>query len=565
MSLPEQTRISDFYGTDRWGSVVRTIPGGFTCIATIGRGSAAKIAAACDDGTVRIYDAITGVLRLSLMPEFPIQEMTGFPDGSLLVCTYKARPFIALWDIQTGGLVHTFILKGEVNRTIISLKGRYLACETSTKTVTVWETAQKTQKPAPCEKFLGVTPCWLAPEELIMVMDSGSACIRNVATKGPPVHKFDISGSFHSAVYSQVFDRLAIMSRYSRGGTSFTILDVKAGTSSSLHTSGEPLSSIAFSQTTKQLVCGRKGPGLETLDISTGSRTRSDFSATATSVSTLSNGTVVANFRGSGIQLLNLDQEHAPPQQRTPTPLDEGRIFTIVPATVDRIILLETATMSQVLSIPVQKGFSVAVDYTTVIFASHEHKIAVRHFWERGASYLQMWEFSHQRLRWTVELLAFTVICRTSPSSARLVTYHTDGSPGYFVTVWDAHKGRSLVEKNFFGYPTPLDVTFDSEDRFYFHYDTHRVPYDIDTASQADNPATTHRITRREEQQLEGQVLEEHYRLDDGHEWVTYGSQRICWVPPEYIASASGSHWWAGSSLVTVGQDGTLRRLDFLE
>ena len=98
-------------------------------MTTIGQGSTAKIAAACDDGTVRIYDSITGVLRLSLRPEFPILEMTGVPDGSLLVCTHTGRPFITLWDIQTGGLVQTFILKGEARSTVVSLKGRYLASD----------------------------------------------------------------------------------------------------------------------------------------------------------------------------------------------------------------------------------------------------------------------------------------------------------------------------------------------------------------------------------------------------------------------------------------------------
>jgi hypothetical protein len=32
--------------------------------------------------------------------------------------------------------------------------------------------------------------------------------------------------------------------------------------------------------------------------------------------------------------------------------------------------------------------------------------------------------------------------------------------------------------------PHPLDITFDSEDRFSFYDNTHRVPYVINTASQ---------------------------------------------------------------------------------
>ena len=290
-----------------------SLPGGFTCITTIGQGSTAKIAGACDDGTVRVYESVTGVLRLSLRPEFPVLEMTGVPDGSLLVCTYSGLPVITLWDIQTGRLMETFILRTQAKHTTVSLEGRYLACEGSETTVDFWETASRMQHPVPWEQFPGNTPCWLAPEDLIMIVDQGSICIQNVILRGPPIHKFSIWGSVHRAVYPRAFDRLVIMCPNSYGGNSFTIPDVKTGMSSTLHPSGELLPFIAFSQTTEQLVCGREAPGLETVDISPGCRTRFDFPARLTSISTLSNGTVVVNVRGSGIQLLRLHQENGPP------------------------------------------------------------------------------------------------------------------------------------------------------------------------------------------------------------------------------------------------------------
>ena len=486
--------------------------------------------------------------------------MTGVPDGSLLVCTHSGRPFITLWDIQTGGLVQTFILKGEAKRTTVSLEGRYLACETSQNDVNLWETASRTQYPAPWEIFGSNTPCWLAPEELIMVVDRGSVCILNVVTKGPPVHRLDVSGSVHSAVYSQIFDRLVIMTFYFRGGNSFTILDVKAGTSSTLHSSGERLSFVAFCQITERLVCGGKAPGLETVDISTGSRMRFDFLATATSVSTLSNGTVVANIPGSGIQLLRLDQEHTSPQKPTLTltmyPLDKGRIIAIVPTTDDHVILLETATMSQIFSIPTQKTTS----RTVVLHASLENKAAALCYAEEDKCYLQMWGFSHQRPRWTVPMSDLPFAGSISTGCTRLVTIH-DGNWRSFVYLWDAHDGRLMVRMSIDNPHAPsLDITFDSEDRFYLCDNIHRESYNI--AARTSYPPHTHTITRLEKQQLDGQVLVKRYRLDDSHEWVLCGSQRICWVPPGYIGT---SHCWAGSSLVMVGQDGTLRKLTFLE
>ena len=533
-------------------------------MTTIGRGSTAKIVGACDDGTVRIYDSVTGVLRLSLRPEFPIQEMTGVPDGSLLVCTHSGRPFITLWDIQTGGLVQTFILKRQAKGTTVSLNGRYLACEASQNTVNLWETASRTQYPAPWEIFGSNTPCWLAPEELIMVVDRGSVCILNVVTKGPPVHKLAVSGSVHNAVYSQIFDQLAIMSLPFLGGNSFTVVDVKTGTFSTLHSSGERLSSIAFSQTTKQLVCGGEVPGLEMVDISTGCWTHFDFPATVTSVSTLSNGTVVANIPGSGIQLLKLDQEHASPTQHTPPtlatyPLDKGRIIAIVPTTEDRVILLETATMLQIFSIFTRKGSN----RTVVFHASLENKVALLCFAEEKMCCLQMWEFSHHRPRWTALGSEPPSVGSISPARTRLVTFH-GGNGRSLIRVWDAYGGKLMAETsiNEPHFPSPLDITFDSENRFYFCYSHHREPYNFQSWTKV--YPIVHSVTRLEKQWLDGQALVKRYRLED-REWAFCGSERICWIPPGYIGSAPASYCWAGSSLVVVGQDGTLRKLTFLE
>ena len=532
-------------------------------MATIGRGSTAKIAGACDDGTVRIYDSVTGVLRLSLRPKLPIQEMTGLPDGSLLVCTHSGRPWITLWDIQTGGLVHTFILEGEVKRTTVSLKGRYLACETSERVVNFWETASRKQHPDPLEKLEGNAPCWMAPEELIMVVDRGSAYIRNVATKGPPIHKFGLLSTAHSTIYSQTFDLLAVMSPYSLGHSLF-ILDVKKGTFYTLHSGCERLSFVAFSQTAKQLVCGGEAPGLETVDISTGRWTHFNFPATLASVSTLSNGTVVTNAQNSGIQILRLHQERTSPQQPTPPPLtmyplDKGRIIVIIPASNDRIILLETATMSRVFSIPTKEAFSVAADHTVVLCASLKNRITTCYLKGEHRNDLQLWEFSHERPLWTQPMYGSPPLCSISPAGTRLVTFHDPSSEGS-VRVLDARNGTPLMWKSIDNL-RPFDITFDSEDRFYFHHEAHLVPYDINTVSQIGN-RTTYSITRCAEQQLEGQVLEKCYYLDDGREWVFCGSQRICWVPPGYIGSI---RCWAGSSLVMAGQDGTLGKLTFPE
>ena len=317
-----------------------------------------------------------------------------------------------------------------------------------------------------------------------------------------------------------------------------------------------------FSQTTKQVVCGGKSPGLETIDISTRRRSSFDFPATVTSVSTLSNGTVVANVRGSGIQLLRLGQEDVSLRQPTPPSLtvyslDEGRIIATVPTTNDRVILLETATMSRVHSIPDTNR--------TVLDISLQHEVAVLCFKEWGDHCLQIRSFCNQYPQWTVATKGVPSVGSLSPACTRLVTLH-DEYLGSFVYIWDAYYGTLLVRTPIENprVPRPLAITFDSEDRFYFCDDTHREPYVINAASQIGNPYS-HFIIRHPEQRLEGQVRERYYHLDDGHEWVLCGSQRICWVPPGYIGSDPASHCWVGSSLIMVGQDRTLRKLNFLK
>ena len=562
MSSPEQTRISHFYGRPgHWGSVVRTIPGDFTCMTTIGRGSTAQIAAACGDRTVRIYDSVTGDLRLSLSPAFPIQEMTGLPDGSILVCTHSGSPLITLWDIQTGGLVQTFTSEWGVESTTVSLNGRYLACKAFVNTVEVWETTNRRQRPDPLGTFEGNTPCWLAPEELIMVVDGTSAYIQNVVTKGPPVHTIHMMTSANGAIYSRIFDRLVIIPTPHLEAP-IVIINVKTGASSTLGYSKAP-SSVAFSQTAEQLVLSGGGAGLETVDISTGCWTHFDFPVLVASVSTLSNGIVITNVRKYGIQLLRLDQEHASSRQVTPPlatyPLDEGRIIAIVPVTKDPVILLETVTMSQVLSIPNQDTTTTCD--VTVLCASLQNKIAVCCFMEAGGEgYLQVWEFSHQHPRWTVPTNKLSPLSSLSPACTRLVTIHNRSSQG-FIRVWDVDDGSLMAWQSLDNHLAlfPHHITMNSEDQFSCYYDTHRVPYVINTVSQTGNPAT-YFISRCTKERLDGQVLEERYHLDDGRGWVICGSQRICWIPPGYIGP---SDFWAGSSLVMVGQDGTLRKLTF--
>ena len=274
-------------------------------------------------------------------------------------------------------------------------------------------------------------------------------------------------------------------------------------------------------------------------------------------------------MRGSGIQLLSLGQECASHRQPTPPlamyPLDNGRTITIVLATNGYVILLELATMSLILSLPTRKSPLVITDHTVVLCASLGQRVAVRCFVEEEQSYLQVWAFDLQHPRWTVPKKELPSAGGVSPACTRLVTFHNE-RPRRSVRVWDVYNGglMALIFVDNPHLPPPIDITFDSENRFCFYDSTHREPYVIETAPRI-NGDRTRSITRRAKERLDGRVSEKRYSLDGSHEWVVCGSQMICWVPPGYIRPDPGSHYWAGSSLVMIGQDGTLRKLTFFE
>ena len=533
----------------------------------IGRGNTPKIAAACDNGTVGIYDSVTGVLRSSLSPPHPVQAMTGSPDGSILFCTHRENPSITMWDIQTGGLVHTFTLMTEATDTAVSLNGRYLACGFSDGTVNIWKVAKRTGGPAFRRRSAITCLCWLAPEEQLVVATGESAYIRDFATGRVLVHIPDMKSPICGVVYSQKFNLLAVIAS---SGAKVSIVDAQTGKSPAPCCFRQELSCFAFSQTTKVLICGAKTRGLEVLNIGPKPKwTYFNFLPMITSVSTLSNGIVVANVAGSGIQLLRLDKGYTPSQQPIPPrlsvhPLDKGRIIAVVPTDGDRVILVETATMSQVLAIPTQKNPSAPTDRTVILCASLEKKIAVNCFAEGGKAYLQLWTFFPRSPRWTAQVDEPPSAGGISPACTRLVTFHCARSRSD-AHIWDVHNGGLLARLDVGWSPPPLDITFDSEDTFHVYHDTYGTKYVITTSLESGTPI--HSICCLEKASPGGQAWEREYYVDDGREWVTVvgGSQRVCWIPPGYIGSDQASHCWAGSSLVMAGQDGTLRRLTFRE
>lgn len=556
------TWITGFYGRpDTWGVVVRTITASSskrsTCVTVFGY----QTAIAWDDGTVAIFDSLTGVLRLSLSPADPVHLMRGSQDGSILFCTHK-RPSVTSWDIQTGGLIHTFIPERNVKDIAISSKGHYLACRLSNGTVEIWD-VQARMECAPIEcGSLDTHLYWVEPEHQLAVAIGTSVRIWDVLSVRF-LRSFTLQGSIYGMIYPPRLNRLIVVT-VSKAGDAVNIIDSLQGLSPISHQIQQQISCFTFSQTTNQVVCGTETDGLELLDISTQCWRNLQYPDRATFISSLPNGNVVAKFASSDVQVLSLDDGDPSPQQPaisvlTVRSIDKDRIIAILPTSRDRIVLLELSTMLQLLTIPVHETHAIPVNRTHILCASLEKRTAVYCYEGLGREYLQLWvwRFGDGDPRWTVEIDGLPSIGGISPNGTLIVAF-CDVDSRTFVCMWNTSRGQ-LEARLQVDLTQPFDFTFDVETEFYSHHDTYCVPFAVRSPALRGyrlSPDTV-QITRREQQPPTRRTLG--YKVDDTCEWVVRGSERICWIPPGYIGSVRPSHWWTGNLLVMAGQDGTIR------
>ena len=540
---------------------MRTITAGsskhFVCMTTFGR----KIAAACDDGTVGIYDSVTGVLRLSLNLTGPVQAVRGSPDGSVLFCAHKA-PSVTVWDIQTGGLIHTLDLESNAEDIAVSLEGRYLACRLSDGSVKAWEVVNKMEGGVIWTSSPVTHICWLEPEEQIAVSMGGLAHIRNI-TSGTVLYKYELLHPVHSMVYSQKFDQLAIVAT-SASKSSIMVINPQTGTSTTHCQVSRKISCFAFSQTTQELVFGAEEEnGLWRFHIPRQRLEGIEYPDKMTSLSCLSNGTVVANSVGSSIQLLSLAGGHVPSRQPTASALavqalDQDRIVAFFPGSrnTNYMILFEPVAMLQLHKIPVLETNLGSTHRTVILCASREHLVAVHYFQEGNRGFLQSWRFREGVPKWTVEVEGLPKIGRISPTAVRLVTIHTIGGLSRVFT-WNARDGQLEGCMDDPSIPHPLEIEFTSDTEFDLHCDGVGISFTVGFREPGIRDLRTNGFLPARSQR------KRYLEVDDAKEWVVRGSKRICWIPPGYLGSNQSSHCWIGCMLLMVGQDEGLRKLTF--
>ena len=557
------TQIQGLHGCpDTWGAVVQTIKGGpegFTCMAVIGH----KIVTACNDGTVSIYDSATGVPRLSLTTRDSVRAIGGSVDGSILFCTHQ-QPSITSWDVQTGGLIHTFTLEEKTEVTAISTKGRYIARGLSDGSVRVWDVAKNAEGGALWSGSPVSQLCWLEEEEHLAVAKQASVHIWDIVS-GSTLRRFATQDPIRGVLYSQNLNQLAVITT-SEARDAITIIHSQKGESFTTETQ-QQLSCFAFSQTAEEVVCGGSTPGLELFSTKERSWRHFDHPAAIASISASSNWTVT-NVAGSGIQLLDLGWQYTPSQPLTVPALavdafDEGRIIALLSTTRDRTILLESIAMLQLFTIPTQNVDPTQTNHTPVLCAVLKHRVAVFCLEEGDKWRLWLWRFDRELPEWTVEVSELPSVGGVSPSGARLVTFH-DVDHQTHVCMRDTQNGQ-LQAHLLIGQSSPaahpLGIKFESEDKFYSHHHSYRTPYVI-SSSNSGTPSDS--IIRYQQLPSAGESRR-YYDVDDAREWVVASSKRVCWIPPGYIGSGQRNYCWAGNALVMVGEDGTLRAIRFRE
>ena len=155
-----------------------------------------------------------------------------------------------------------------------------------------------------------------------------------------------------------------------------------------------------------------------------------------------------------------------------------------------------------------------------------------------------------------------------SPSCTRVVTIAHD-SLQWNLRLKHVRDGTTLakipLELGDLGMGEVYDLTFDSETRFHLKIDGPgwhlQIPYDIIPSWSGSH---SHTITRGEPVPLSGPRVKPPYTLDANCEWVIDAeSRKVCWVSPGNVRRGNGGHFWAGLSLVMVGDDGVVRKLTF--
>ena len=191
------SHVTTFSGApDTWGLLLRTVdlrPRQLTCIAT----PAQMIITACGE-IVNIYDGVRFVFQQSIHAQEIVAKIQGSPDGSILYFAHSLS--VTMWDVQTGGLIHTFTTQSQINDIAVSTTGDHLACGLSSGSIIFWNTQSKEEGKGFGNGQPVVTTCWISPE-MLAVATQNSLYIHDV-TAGDTSDSFPIPGYVWGMVFT---------------------------------------------------------------------------------------------------------------------------------------------------------------------------------------------------------------------------------------------------------------------------------------------------------------------------------------------------------------------------
>ena len=560
-----------------------------------------RIAAVCEDNTVNVYDAVTGVLRLTLKAPQRVTNVAGSPDGSILFCAHQRCHEITLWDMQTGGLIHTFTTKSEITDIIVSLTGRYLGSCLSDGTFKFWDVESRCEKSRSWDNRVECA-CWLEPEDHVALGLRKTIAVVEMTT-GSTLHIFSVAAGrtrdtipaeecIGGIAYSASQHRLAICLA-SGTESRIVVLDIRTG----LASVSSPLTnlvSFTFSGNGDRVVCANGTNDLRFFHTTIPRPRWHNYPSCLgliDSISFLRSGHLVVKA-GDSIQLLAMEYTQPSdtgldPEVSHVYPLDRGRAICAYSRDYSNIYLLDTETINTLATYHIGPGALNPLFPPPITCVSLDQHIAVlcspelNHFASKLqviGSVLPQWEF-----RFSLPALVGAI----SPDGKTLITAWRYGVSRWKIDarrVSDGDLLGSLIQ----GGKPPRSIGFTSDTQFYVEHGvkdddkealaliaasaTSEVRFDIEDRRMHPRIRTTFILTptgeRVDLQQLPGRWIPPAplYELNKSLEWVVDAkSRRVCWLPPGYVSGIEDGYFFAGSSIVMAGRDGILRKLTFRE
>ena len=577
------SHVAAFLGApETWGLLLRRIsfrPKEITCIATSDQG----IIIASED-VVNIYNPITFVLQQSLRATETVTKIQGSPDGAILFFAHSSAT--TMWDVQTGGLIHTFTTRPEINDITVSAMGDHIACGSSDGSVAFWNIHTKEGNGFGVGEPVQALD-WSSPLELVVATQNAVYII----TANETLASFPIPGSVWGMV-------------------SLDSSEILVGTSQSILGGGQKLRFHRTSGLQKGVVPLMLQPStclghVSSLQGLEGSSVRLPMYPRGLLNPTLVGHEIACIIPPSGVQLFDTRSYS---WTNNPPLLDEA---ISVAASLNRNLVVQTKDFVQFFFLDVlgSSGTHAVVRSSQVYPLGEEHIICLqpnRHLLlleletlqeihpTDEASILRSNQWASVRAPFSRGLVAefgvFAVVEawgagtpipeRTepadedapsygwSPKYTRIVAVY--GSPRREIHVRDkrgAILAKLPLQRDDLRAGEVYDLTFDSEDRFYLKIDGPgwhvQIPYEIIVSPSG---RYSHTITKWRPVFLPEPRARQPYTLDANYEWVLDAEDRkICWISPGDIRRGNGGHFWAGLSLVMVGDDGVVRKLSFRE